>query len=485
MQLSDSTLLRQQAYIDGQWRDAEDGQTITILNPADGQQLGTVPNMGTAETRTTILAAERAQATWSKTTAKARATLLHKWHQLILENREDLAIIMTWEQGKPLPESRAEVDYGASFIQWFAEECKRVYGETIPAHLSDRRVITIKQPVGVAAAVTPWNFPNAMITRKCAPALAAGCSTLVKPASQTPFSALALAELAHRAGIPAGVLNVITGKSREIGGEICANPIVRKLSFTGSTEVGKHLLSQCASTVKRVSMELGGHAPFIVFEDAQIDRAVQGAIASKYRAGGQTCVCANRIYVHESVYQEFSQKLAAAASQLTVGNGLHEGTDIGPLIDTQAVAKVEEHIADAMAKGATLLAGGKPHTLGGNFFLPTVLGDVTSDMQITSEETFGPVAPIISFRDEQEVIEYANSTPYGLASYFYTNDLGRLFRVSEQLDFGMVGINTGVISAEYAPFGGVKESGIGREGSHHGIDEYLEVKYLCVDGIEG
>lgn len=484
MQLNDSQLLKQQVYINGEWVDAANGDSVEILNPATAEVVGRVPNMGAQETRAAIEAADRAFAKWRDVPAKSRAATMKKWFELILENREDLAVIMTAEQGKPLAEARGEVVYGASFVEWFAEEGKRVYGETIPSHMNDRRIFALKQPVGVSAAITPWNFPNAMITRKCAPALAAGCTSVIKPAPQTPFSALALAELAHRAGIPAGVFSVVTGDAVAIGGEMTGNKTVRKLSFTGSTAVGKLLLAQCADTVKKVSMELGGHAPFIVFDDADIDAAVTGAIACKYRASGQTCVCANRLYVHDNVYDEFVEKFARASSALSVGNGTADGTDLGPLINAAAIAKVEDQVADAKAKGAAVLTGGERHELGGNFYLPTVLTNVTDDMKITYEETFGPVAPVMRFNDEADVIARANSTDYGLAAYLFTRDVGRLFRVSEALDFGIVGVNAGVVSSEYVPFGGVKQSGIGREGSHYGIEEYVEVKYLCVAGID-
>jgi succinate-semialdehyde dehydrogenase / glutarate-semialdehyde dehydrogenase len=482
--LADPALLREQIWIDGTWCDADNGATITVTNPADGSRIGTVPKAGADETRRAIEAAERALPGWRGATAKERAALLRRWYELMLEHKDDLAAIMTAEQGKPLPEAAGEIVYAASFLEWFAEEAKRIYGDVIAPNTNDRRVVVIRQPVGVVATITPWNFPAAMITRKVGPALAAGCTVVSKPASQTPYSALALAVLAERAGIPAGVFNVVTGGAKEVGGELTANPAVRKLSFTGSTEVGRVLMEQSAATIKKVSMELGGHAPFIVFDDADIDAAVEGAIASKYRGSGQTCVCANRIYVQEGVYDRFAERFAAAAAKLTVGNGFDEGVQQGPLIDDAAVAKAEEHVNDAVAHGARILAGGKRHALGGSFFEPTVLGDVTAGMKITREETFGPVAPLIRFRDEEEVIRAANDTEYGLASYFYARDIGRVWRVAEALDFGMVGINAGIISAENVPFGGVKFSGVGREGSRYGIDEYVEMKYLCMAGVD-
>lgn len=483
-QLKDPSLLRQQCYIDGKWADADDKKTIAVRNPADGQEIGTVPNMGIAETRRAIEAANAAWPAWRARTAKERSNILRKWFELMMANQEDLAVIMTTEQGKPLTESRGEIAYGASFIEWFSEEGKRVYGDTIPQHQSDKRIVVIKQPIGVCAAVTPWNFPNAMITRKAGPALAAGCTMIIKPASYTPYSALALCELAERAGIPKGVLSVVTGASGPIGKELTTNPIVRKFTFTGSTEVGKQLMAQCASTVKKVSLELGGNAPFIVFDDADIDAALEGAMASKFRNTGQTCVCANRIYVQEGVYDEFARKLGAKVAAMKVGAGLEEGVMQGPLIDMKAVEKVEEHIADALGKGARVVTGGKRHARGGTFFEPTVLTDVKTSMKVTREETFGPVAPLFHFKTEQELIKLANDTEYGLASYFYSRDIGRIWRVAEALEYGMVGINVGIISNEIAPFGGVKESGIGREGSKYGIEEFLEVKYLCIGGID-
>ena len=483
-QLKDLSLLRQQCYIDGKWADADDQKTLVVHNPADGQQIGTVPNMGVAETKRAIEAANAAWPAWRARTAKERSNILRKWFDLMMANQEDLAVIMTIEQGKPLTESRGEIAYGASFIEWFAEEGKRIYGDTIPQHQSDKRIVVLKQPIGVCAAVTPWNFPNAMITRKAGPALAAGCTMIIKPASYTPYSALALCELAERAGIPKGVLNVVTGASGPIGKELTSNPIVRKFTFTGSTEVGKQLMAQCASTVKKVSLELGGNAPFIVFDDADIDAAIEGAMASKFRNTGQTCVCANRILVQEGVYDKFAQKLGAKVAAMKIGGGLEDGVMQGPLIDMKAVEKVEEHIADAVAKGARVVTGGKRHAKGGTFFEPTVLTDVKTNMKVTHEETFGPVAPLFRFKTEQELIKLANDTEYGLASYFYSRDIGRIWRVAEALEYGMVGINVGIISNEIAPFGGVKESGIGREGSKYGMEEFLEVKYLCIGGID-
>jgi succinate-semialdehyde dehydrogenase/glutarate-semialdehyde dehydrogenase len=480
LSLKDPSLFRQQCYINGQWADADSGKTIDVTNPATGEVLGTIPNMGTAETRRAIEAAGAAWAGWRKKTAKERANILRKLFNLMMENQEDLAILMTAEQGKPMAESKGEIAYAASFIEWFAEEGKRTYGDVIPAHAPDKRIVVTKEPVGVVAAITPWNFPAAMITRKAGPALAAGCPIVLKPATQTPFSALALAELAHRAGVPAGIFNVITGSATQIGGEMTGNPIVRKLTFTGSTEIGKILLEQCAKTVKKTSMELGGNAPFIVFDDADLDAAVEGAIMSKYRNTGQTCVCANRILVQDSVYDAFAAKLTAAVAKLKVGDGLKGETQQGPLIDMKAVEKVEEHIADAVKKGAKVVAGGKRHALGHSFFEPTILVNVTTDMKVTREETFGPVAPLFRFKTEEEAVKLANDTEFGLAAYFYARDLGRVWRVAEGIESGIVGINTGIISTEVAPFGGVKESGIGREGSKYGIEDYLEVKYMCM-----
>ncbi len=481
--LRDPKLLRQQCYVDGAWVNADSGETLDVDNPATGALLGTVPKMGAAETRRAIEAAERALPAWRGKTGKERAAILRKWYELMLANHEDLAVLMTAEQGKPLVESRAEIVYAAGFIEWFGEEAKRVYGDTIPAHGADKRIVVLKQPIGVCAAITPWNFPAAMITRKAGAALAAGCTMVLKPASQTPFSALALCELAERAGVPKGVFSCVTGSAGAIGGEMTSNPIVRKLSFTGSTEVGKLLMAQCASTVKKTSMELGGNAPFIVFDDADVDAAVRGAIASKYRNAGQTCVCANRLLVQDGVYDAFVARLADAVRALKVGNGMQEDTKIGPLIDMKAVQKVEQHVGDAVGKGAKVVVGGRRHELGGSFYAPTVLADATRDMLIFREETFGPVAPVFRFKTEAEAIAMANDTPFGLASYFYGRDIGRVWRVAEALEYGMVGINEGIISTEIAPFGGVKESGIGREGSKYGIDEYLSIKYLCMGGI--
>jgi succinate-semialdehyde dehydrogenase/glutarate-semialdehyde dehydrogenase len=483
-QLKDASLLRQQAYIDGQWLDADDKSTIVVRNPVDGSQVGTVPRMGAAETRRAIDAANAAWPGWRAKTAKERAGVLRKWFTLMMQNQQDLAILMTVEQGKPLTESKGEVAAGASYIEWAAEEGKRVYGDTIPSPANDRRIVVIKQPIGVCAAVTPWNFPNALVTRKVGPALAAGCTMVLKPASATPYSTLALCELAGRAGIPKGVLNVVTGASEPIGKELTTNPIVRKFSFTGSTEVGKQLMAQCAGTVKKVSLELGGNAPFIVFDDADIDAAVEGALASKFRNSGQTCVCANRLYVQDGIYDRFAQRFAARVAAMKVGNGLEDGVLQGPLIDMKAVEKVEEHINDAVAKGARIITGGKRHAKGGTFFEPTVLADAMSTMKVAREETFGPVAPLFRFKTEDELIRLANDTEYGLASYFYSRDVGRIWRVAEALEYGIVGINIGLVSNEMSPFGGIKESGIGRESSKYGIEEYLEVKYLCMGGID-
>ena len=484
MQLKDPTLFRQQCFIDGAWHDAESGKTFDVDNPADGSVLGTVPAMDVAETRRAIEAADRAFPEWSRKPAKERSAVLRRWFELMMEHVDDLAVLMTAEQGKPMAESRGEVAYGASFIEWFAEEGKRIYGDTIPTPANDRRIIVLKQPVGVVAAITPWNFPNAMITRKCGPALAAGCTVVAKPASATPYSALALAELAERAGFPAGVFNVITGPAAALGGELTSNPMVRKLTFTGSTEVGKELMAQCAGTVKKVSLELGGNAPFTVFDDADVDAAVDGAMASKYRNTGQTCVCANRIYAQDSVYDEFVGRLGQAASGLRVGPGLEGDTDQGPLINAEGVEKVERLVADALERGARVVVGGKRHELGGNFYEPTVLADVTDDMDVAREEIFGPVAPVLRFKTEDDAIRIANDTPFGLASYFYSRDMGRIWRVSEALEYGIVSVNTGIFSTEVAPFGGWKESGTGREGSKYGIDDFVEIKYLCMGGVE-
>ncbi|HBC7345525.1 NADP-dependent succinate-semialdehyde dehydrogenase [Citrobacter koseri] len=480
MQLNDPTLFRQQAFIEGQWRDARSGDTIAVTNPANGQPLGSVPKMGAEETREAIDAANRALPAWRALTAKARANILRRWFNLMMEHQDDLARLMTLEQGKPLAEAKGEISYAASFIEWFAEEGKRIYGDTIPGHQADKRLIVIKQPIGVTAAITPWNFPSAMITRKAGPALAAGCTMVLKPASQTPFSALALAELANRAGVPAGVFNVVTGSAGAVGNELTSNPLVRKLSFTGSTEIGRQLMEQCAKDIKKVSLELGGNAPFIVFDDADLDNAVEGALASKFRNAGQTCVCANRLYVQDGVYDRFAEKLQQAVSKLHLGNGLQADVTTGPLIDEKAVAKVQEHIADALEKGAKVLCGGKAHALGGNFFQPTILVDVPNNAKVAKEETFGPLAPLFRFKDEADAIALANDTEFGLAAYFYARDLSRVFRVGEALEYGIVGINTGIISNEVAPFGGIKASGLGREGSKYGIEDYLEIKYMCI-----
>ncbi len=483
MNLNDGKLFRQQCYINGAWTDADSGDSIDVTNPATGEKLGTVPKMGAAETKRAIEAANAAWPAWRAKTAKERAQILRKWFDLMMANQDDLGTLMTAEQGKPLAEAKGEVAYAASFIEWFGEEGKRVYGDTIPQHGADKRIVVIKEPVGVVAAITPWNFPAAMITRKAGPALAAGCPIVIKPATETPFSALAMAELAERAGVPKGIINVITGASREIGGELTGNPIVRKLTFTGSTEVGKILMKQCAETVKKVSMELGGNAPFIVFDDADLDAAVAGAMASKYRNTGQTCVCANRIYVQAGVYDDFVAKLGKAVSKLKVGDGLKGETQLGPLINMAGVEKVEEHLADATSKGAKIAVGGKRHALGGTFFEPTIVTGVTQDMKVAKEETFGPLAPIFRFDNDDEVIQWANDTEFGLAAYFYSRDIGRIWKTAEALEYGIVGINEGIISTEVAPFGGMKESGVGREGSKYGIDDYLETKYLCMGGI--
>lgn len=483
LQLKDSSLLRQQCYLDGQWLPADTGATIGVSNPASQLTLATVPNMGKAEAQRAIEAAAKALPVWKKKTARERAVILRRWYDLIMENQEDLAIILTAEQGKPLAEARGEIAYGAAYIEWYAEECKRVYGDTIPSNQGDRRILVLKEPIGVTAAITPWNFPCAMITRKAAPALAAGCPMVIRPASQTPLSALALAVLAERAGIPPGVFSVITGNSSGIGAVLTGSDIVKKFSFTGSTEVGRKLIAQCADTVKKVSMELGGNAPFIVFDDADIDAAVEGAMLSKYRNAGQTCVCANRIYVQDGIHDAFVEKFVKAAQQLKVGDGLENGTQQGPLIDDKAMNKVTEHIADALSKGARLMLGGKAHALGGTFFEPTIITGVNAMMKVAREETFGPLAPIFRFTTEDEVITLANDTEFGLASYFYTRDAGRMFRVAEGLEYGMVAVNTGILSNEAAPFGGVKQSGLGREGSRYGIEDYLEIKYLCLAGM--
>jgi succinate-semialdehyde dehydrogenase/glutarate-semialdehyde dehydrogenase len=486
MNLNDLQLLKSLAYVDGAWCGADGGATFPVTNPAGGALLAVVPDMGVAETRRAIAAADAAWPAWRGKTAKERAAILRKWFELMLAHADDLALLMTSEQGKPLAEAKGEVAYAASFVEWFAEEAKRVYGDTIPATQADKRLIVVKQPIGVCAAITPWNFPAAMITRKVAPALAAGCTVVVKPAEQTPLSALALAELAHRAGFPPGVFNVVTGAAAsapKIGGELTGNPTVRKLSFTGSTEVGRLLMAQCAPTVKKVSFELGGNAPLIVFDDADLDAAVEGALASKYRNTGQTCVCANRLLVQDGIYDAFAARLAEAAKKMKVGAGTEAGVLQGPLIDEQALAKVEEHVADALAKGAKVLTGGRRHALGGTFYEPTVIADVTPDMKCAREETFGPVAPLFRFRTEAEAVALANDTEFGLAAYFFSRDVARCFRVGEALEYGMVGVNTGIMSNEVAPFGGVKQSGIGREGSKYGIEDYLEIKYLCFGGI--
>ncbi len=481
MPLRETTLFRQQCYVAGAWIDADSGAVSTIVNPATGAVLGSVPELGAAEARRAIEAAHAAWSSWRKLTAQARAVILRRWFNLLLEHQEDLATLLTLEQGKPLAEARGEIGYAASFIEWFAEEGKRIYGDTVPPHQPDKRILVLKEPVGVCAAITPWNFPTAMIARKAGAALAAGCAMVVKPAPQTPFSALALAALAERAGLPAGALNVVTGPAQVIGDEILDNPLVRKLSFTGSTRTGKYLMQRCAGTLKRLSLELGGNAPFIVFDDADLDAAVAGALVSKYRNSGQTCVCANRFLVQDGVYDAFADRLTrAVGEQLKVGNGLESGVMQGPLIDAAALAKVERHVADALARGARVLTGGRRHALGGTFYEPTVLADVAPGMLVAREETFGPVAPLFRFQSDEEAIRLANATEFGLAAYFYSRDLSRVFRVAEALQYGMVGINTGLISTEVAPFGGVKESGFGREGSKYGIDEYLDIKYLCV-----
>lgn len=484
IQLSHPALLKQAlAWLGGQWVGADSGATIKVRNPANGEIVAQVPLMGRAETERAIAAAAVAQKQWRMVTAKERSARLKKWFTLIIQHQEDLAHILTVEQGKPLAEARGEIAYGASFIEWFAEEAKRVYGEVIPSPLNDRRLLVLKQPIGVTAAITPWNFPNAMITRKAAPALAAGCAMIVKPAEQTPLSALALAVLAEEAGIPGGVFQVITGDARQIGAAICESPVVAKLSFTGSTEVGRILMRQSADTIKKLSLELGGNAPFIVFDDADLDAAVEGAMASKYRNAGQTCVCANRLFVQDGVFDAFAKKLADRVVQLQVGDGFTAGVTQGPLIDDAALDKVESHVADAIAKGARLVVGGKRHALGGTFYEPTVLADVSPDSIVFREETFGPVAPLFRFKTDDEVVELANRTEFGLASYFFSRDIGRIWRVAEALEYGMVGVNSGLISNEVAPFGGVKQSGLGREGSHHGIDEYLEIKYVAMAGL--
>jgi len=483
MQLQDSTLLRSQAFVDGAWIGADSGKSFPVTNPADGRSIADVPDLGVAETKRAIGAANRAWPAWRAKTGKERAGVLRAWFNLLMANADDLAAIMVTEQGKPLAEAKGEVVYGAAFVEWFAEEAKRVYGDSIPTVWADKRLFAMKEPVGVCAAITPWNFPIAMITRKIAPALAAGCTVVAKPASQTPLSALAIAELAARAGLPKGVLNVVTGGAAAIGGELTANPIVRKLSFTGSTETGKLLMRQCAGTVKKISLELGGNAPFIVFDDADLDSAIEGAIASKYRNTGQTCVCANRFLIQDGVYDEFASRLAQAVSGLKVGDGFTPGVTQGPLIDRKALEKVEAHVADAKSKGARIVIGGKRHALGGTFYEPTVLANATSEMQLAREETFGPVAPLFRFKSDDDGIHLANDTEFGLAAYFYSRDNRRIWRAAERLEYGMVGVNTGIISTEVAPFGGMKESGIGREGSKYGIEEYVEVKYVALGGL--
>jgi succinate-semialdehyde dehydrogenase/glutarate-semialdehyde dehydrogenase len=483
--LNDPSLTKSQAFINGQWVDADSGETLAVTNPATGAVLAQVAKCGTAETRRMIEAAETAQKAWAKTTAKERATVLRSWFNLMMENQEDLAQLLTAEQGKPLAEARGEIAYGANYAEWFSEESKRVYGDIIPQPSNDKRIMVIKQPVGVVACITPWNFPNAMLTRKIAPAIAAGCAVVCKPANATPLSALAMMELAERAGFPKGLVNMVTGRTGEIGAELTSNPIVRKVTFTGSTPVGKQLMAECAATVKRTSMELGGNAPFIVFDDADIDAAVQGAMVSKYRNAGQTCVCSNRIIVQAGIYDEFAAKLKQAASELVLGNGADEGVTVGPLIDEKAATGVCEFIDDAVAKGASVTLGGSLSELGGSFVNPTILTGVTRDMRVFSEEIFGPVAPLFKFETEEEVVQMANDTEFGLAAYFYSRDIGRVYRVAEQLEYGIVGVNEGIISNEMAPFGGVKESGGGREGSKYGLDDYLDIKYICLGGIDG
>ncbi|AQR70050.1 succinate-semialdehyde dehydrogenase (NADP(+)) [Janthinobacterium sp. LM6] len=483
LNLQDASLLKQQCLIDGAWCDADDGATIAVTNPATGAVIATVPRMGAAETRRAIAASHAAFRLWRKQTVKARATVLRAWHALILQHADDLALILTTEQGKSLAEAKGEIVSNAAYLEWFAEEGKRAYGDVIAPPSNDKRIVVIKQPIGVCAAITPWNFPNGMITRKAGPALAAGCSMVLKPASQTPLSALALGELALRAGVPPGVFNVVTGAAQAIGTELCHNDLVRKITFTGSTEVGAWLSREAAGTIKKLSLELGGNAPFIVFEDADIDAAVEGVLMSKYRNSGQTCVCANRIYVQDGIYDDFAARLVAKVAELKLGNGLDAGVTQGPLIDENAVRKIEQHIADALAKGGKLAIGGKRHALGGSFFEPSVVLEANSDMLVATEETFAPLAPLFRFGSEEEVVAMANATQFGLAGYFYSRDLGRVWRVAEELEVGMVGINTGMIANEMAPFGGVKHSGMGREGSHYGMDDFLDIKYLCMGGI--
>jgi len=483
MKLNDPTLFRQAALVGERWIEADPANAIEVNNPATGEIIGRVPKLGATETRQAIEAAQKVQKAWAARTAKERSAILRKWFELMIANKEDLGTILTLEQGKPLAEAIGEIVYGASFIEWFAEEARRVYGDLIPGHQPDKRIMVMKQPIGVVAAITPWNFPNAMITRKAGPALASGCAMVLKPASQTPFSAIALAVLAERAGLPVGLFSVITGSAREIGAEMTSNPIVRKLTFTGSTEIGAELYKQSAPTIKKLGLELGGNAPFIVFDDADLDAAVEGALIAKYRNNGQTCVCANRLYVQDGVYDAFAEKLATAVAKLKTGNGFDDGVILGPLIDKAALDKVEEHVSDAVSKGARIISGGKRHSLGGTFYEATVIADVTKDMAVAREETFGPVAPLFRFKDETDVVAQANDTEFGLASYFYARDLSRVFRVAEALEYGMVGVNTGLISTAEAPFGGVKLSGLGREGSRLGIEEFTETKYVCLGGI--
>src|SRR5512139_3786524 len=484
LSLKDPKLFRTQCYVDGAWIGADSKKTFAVHNPATGEALGSVPDLGAAETRRAIEAAERALPAWRARTGKDRSAILRKWNDLIVANLDDLALILTTEQGKPLAEAKGEIQIGAAYVEWFAEEAKRIYGDTIPTPWADRRIVVVKQPVGVCAAITPWNFPHSMITRKIAPALAAGCTVVSKPAEQPPYSALALAELAERAGFPKGVINILTGDAPAIGGELCASPVVKKVTFTGSTEVGRILMRQSADTIKKLSLELGGNAPFIVFDDADLDAAADGAMASKYRNAGQTCVCANRIYVQEGVYDAFAKKLAERMETLKVGRGTEAGVNVGPLIDAQGLAKVEEHVADAVAKGAKVVVGGRRSALGGRFYEPTLLTGVTPEMKVSREETFGPVAPLFRFKDEADALRLANATEFGLAGYFYARDVGRVFRVAEGLETGMVGVNVGIISNEVAPFGGVKQSGLGREGSKYGVEDFLEIKYVCLGGIQ-
>ena len=484
MQLQDNALFKTQCYIDGAWLNADNGATVEVTNPANGEVIGTVPQMGKAEADRAVAAAQAALPAWKAKSAKERSQILRKWFDLMMAHQEDLGKILTLEQGKPLAEAKGEIAYGASYIEWYAEEGKRIYGDIIPSTGLDKRILVTKRPIGVCAAITPWNFPNAMITRKAAPALAAGCTFVIRPASQTPFSALAIAELAERAGIPKGVFNVLTGSSSQSGEVLTKDDRVKKFSFTGSTEVGRKLIEQCASTVKKVSMELGGNAPFIVFNDADLDAAVEGAMICKFRNAGQTCVCANRLYVQNGVYDQFVEKFKAAVAKLSIGNGMEAGVNFGPVIDANAVKKVEEHIADATSKGATVVAGGQPHALGGLFFEPTIVTGATQEMQFAKDETFGPLAPVFKFETEEEVLGYANDTEFGLASYFYTRDIGRVIRVSEGLEYGMVALNTGILSNEAAPFGGVKQSGLGREGSKYGIEDYVEIKYVLLAGLD-